>query len=68
MLIFRLYNFIRGYVVIKLENSKLRKTLNLLRRKNINMWDIEKKIDGIKILGKTGTAQKTRKRMSQQSS
>lgn len=47
MLIFRLCNFIRGYVVINLNIANYEKTLNLLRRKGINMWDIEKLETGI---------------------
>ncbi len=48
MLIFRLCNLIRGYVVVKLNNPNYEKTLNLLRRKNIKLWDIEKTDIGIK--------------------
>jgi similar to stage IV sporulation protein len=48
MLIFKLCNFIRGYVVINLKTKDYEKTLNLLRRKNINIWDIEKSDAGIK--------------------
>ncbi|HHZ03260.1 MAG TPA: sporulation protein YqfD [Tissierellia bacterium] len=47
MLIFKLISLIRGYVVIRLE-SNLEKTLNILRRKNIAVWDLEKNEKGIK--------------------
>jgi len=48
MLIFKLCNFIKGYVVINLKTADYEKTLNLLRRKNIRIWDIEKSDEGIK--------------------
>ncbi|MDD2495857.1 MAG: sporulation protein YqfD, partial [Tissierellia bacterium] len=48
MLIFKLCNFIKGYVVINLKTADYEKTLNLLRRKNIRIWDIEKLDEGIK--------------------
>lgn len=48
MLIFRLYNFIRGYVVVNLNTTNYEKTLNLLRKKNIKLWDIEKQDTGIR--------------------
>lgn len=48
MLIFRLISLIKGYVVIKLETAGYEKTINLLRRKGIRIWDIEKYDKGIK--------------------
>lgn len=45
MLIFRLLNYLRGYVVIKISGSNYEKTLNLLSRRNISIWDVEKKDD-----------------------
>ncbi|MDF2676758.1 MAG: yqfD [Bacillota bacterium] len=45
MLIFRILNFLRGYVVIKILGSNYEKTLNLLSRRNISIWDVEKKDD-----------------------
>jgi similar to stage IV sporulation protein len=45
MLIFRLLNYLRGYVVIKISGSNYEKTLNLLSRRNIRIWDVEKKDD-----------------------
>lgn len=48
MLIFKLWNYLRGYVVINLKGISCEKTLNLFRRKNINMWDVEKSEDGVR--------------------
>jgi len=48
MLIFRLMYLIKGYVVIHLKDEKSEKIMNLLRRKQITMWDIEKKENEIK--------------------
>jgi similar to stage IV sporulation protein len=39
---------IRGYVVIRLDDINSEKILNILRRKNITVWDVEKKNKGIK--------------------
>ena len=47
MLIFKLVYLIRGYVVISID-SNLEKTLNILRRKNISVWDVEKNEKGNK--------------------
>ncbi|WP_326908960.1 sporulation protein YqfD [Sedimentibacter sp. MB31-C6] len=47
MIIFRLINLIRGYAIIKLDVTNYEKILNLLRRKGISMWDIEKTEHGI---------------------
>jgi similar to stage IV sporulation protein len=48
MLIFKLMYLIRGYVVIHLDDINSEKTLNILRRKNIAVWDVERKNKGIK--------------------
>ena len=48
MLIFKLMYLIRGYVVIRLDDINSEKTLNILRRKNIAVWDVERKNKGIK--------------------
>jgi similar to stage IV sporulation protein len=48
MLIFKLMYLIRGYVVIRLDDINSEKILNILRRKNITVWDVEKKNKGIK--------------------
>lgn len=48
MLIFKLMYLIRGYVVIHLDDINSEKTLNILRRRNITVWDVEKKNKGIK--------------------
>ncbi len=49
MLIFKLMSLLRGYVVIRLKAANSEKVLNLLRKKGIRMWDVEKKEDGIKL-------------------
>ena len=48
MLIFKLMYLIRGYVVIRLDDIHSEKTLNILRRRNIAVWDVSKKDKGIK--------------------
>lgn len=48
MFIFKLMSLIRGYVVIRLNAVKYEKVINLLRKKGINMWDVERNDDGIK--------------------
>ncbi|MFA6782015.1 MAG: sporulation protein YqfD, partial [Sedimentibacter sp.] len=48
MLIFKLMYLIRGYVVIRSDNKNSEKLLNILRRRNITLWDVEKKGKGIK--------------------
>lgn len=47
MIIFRLWNLIRGYVVINITNTNYEKVINLLQKNKINLWDIEKKEVGI---------------------
>ncbi|MGD9567407.1 MAG: sporulation protein YqfD [Sedimentibacter sp.] len=49
MLIFKLMSLLRGYVVIRLKSANCEKILNLLRRKGINMWDVEKNEHGVKL-------------------
>lgn len=48
MLIFRLCNFIRGYVVVNINTTDYEKKLNLLHGHHVNLWDIEKKETGIR--------------------
>ncbi|WP_019227105.1 sporulation protein YqfD [Sedimentibacter sp. B4] len=48
MLIFKLMYLIRGYVLVRLKDANFEKIMNLLRKKGIVMWDIEKKNDEIK--------------------
>ncbi|MGB4439363.1 MAG: sporulation protein YqfD [Sedimentibacter sp.] len=48
MLIFKLMYLIKGYVVIRLKDKNCEKIMNLLRRKQITMWDVEKKENEIK--------------------
>ncbi len=48
MLVFRLLNFIRGYVVINLNVTDYEKKLNLLQRRHVKLWDIERLENGIK--------------------
>ncbi len=48
MLIFKLMYLLRGFVVIRLKNGNFEKIINLLQRKNIKMWDIEKNEHGVK--------------------
>jgi len=48
MLIFKLMYLIKGYVVIRLKDENCEKIMNLLRRKQITMWDVEKKENDIK--------------------
>ena len=48
MLIFKLMYLIRGYVVIRVNSINSEKTLNILRRRNIKVWDVEKRDKGIK--------------------
>lgn len=48
MLIFKLNNFIRGYLVIRSDALNSEKVLNILRRKNIRVWDVQKKDKGIR--------------------
>lgn len=47
MIIFRLWNLIRGYVEINVTNTNYEKIINLLQRNKLNLWDIEKKDVGI---------------------
>ncbi len=47
MLSQRVKNFIKSYVVVNLNSKNYEKVLNILRRKNIVMWDINKRGEGI---------------------
>lgn len=49
MLIFKLMSLLKGYVVIRLKAANCEKILNLLQRKGISMWDVEKNEQGIKL-------------------
>lgn len=40
MLIIRIWNYFRGYVIIKIEGLTLEKFINLAIAKNILLWDI----------------------------
>ena len=48
MLIFKLIHLIRGYVVIRSDALNSEKILNILRRKNIRVWDAQKNDKGIR--------------------
>lgn len=48
MLIFKLMSLLTGYVVIRLKSPNFEKVMNLLRKKNIRIWDVERKEYGIK--------------------
>ncbi len=48
MLIFKLMSLLTGYVVIRLKATNYEKVMNLLRKKGINIWDVERKEEGIK--------------------
>jgi similar to stage IV sporulation protein len=48
MLIFKLLSLLRGYVVIRLKAANCEKIINLLRKKGIRMWDVEKNEDTVK--------------------
>ena len=48
MLIFKLMYLIKGYVVIRLKDEKCGKVINLLRKNEIVMWDMEKNENEIK--------------------
>jgi len=47
MLTFRLWNLIRGYVIINITDTNYEKTINVLQRNKIKLWDIEKRDMGI---------------------
>jgi len=42
-------SLLKGYVVIRLKAVNCEKILNLLQRKGIRMWDVEKNEQGIKL-------------------
>lgn len=48
MLIFKLMSLLTGYVVIRLKVANFEKVMNLLRKKGISIWDVERKEEGIK--------------------
>ncbi|KAB3535352.1 sporulation protein YqfD [Alkaliphilus pronyensis] len=43
MLILRLWNYFRGYVIIKIEGLNLERFINMCIEKNIYLWDIQRK-------------------------
>ena len=47
MLSQRISNFIKSYVVVNLKTKNYEKVLNVLRRKNVIMWDVNKIQDGV---------------------
>ncbi len=47
MITFRLWNLIRGYVIINITDTNYEKTINVLQRNKIKLWDIEKNDKGI---------------------
>lgn len=47
MLSQRISNFIKSYVVVNLKTKNYEKVLNVLRRKNVVMWDVNKIQDGV---------------------
>jgi len=47
MITFKLWNLIRGYVVINITHTNYEKTINVLQRNKIKLWDIEKKDIGV---------------------
>lgn len=47
MITFKLWNLIRGYVIIDITDTNYEKTINVLQRNKIKLWDIEKKEVGI---------------------
>lgn len=48
MLIFKLLYLIKGYVVVRIDAKNFEKSLNLLQRKGIRMWDVVKTNDSVK--------------------
>ena len=49
MFIFKLVSLLRGYVIIRLKTNNCEKTLNLLRKNGIRMWDVEKRESDVKL-------------------
>nr|WP_312576336.1 sporulation protein YqfD [Sedimentibacter sp.] len=47
MITFKLWNLIRGYVIINITETNYEKTINVLQRNKIRLWDIEKKEVGV---------------------
>ncbi|MBP1925452.1 hypothetical protein J2Z76_001311 [Sedimentibacter acidaminivorans] len=47
MITFKLWNLIRGYVIINITDTNYEKTINVLQRNKINLWDIEKNDNGV---------------------
>ncbi len=50
MLLYRLWNYLRGYVIIYIENISHEKIINLFKRKNITVWDVKRKNKGIQLI------------------
>ena len=55
MFVIRLWNYLKGYVIIKVEGLTLEKFINLSISKNIFLWDIER-IDYTTLEAKVSTA------------
>lgn len=47
MITFKLWNLIRGYVIINITDTNYEKTINVLQRNKIKLWDIEKNDKGV---------------------
>lgn len=47
MIVFRLWNLIRGFVLINITNTNYEKTINLLQKNKISLWDIKKNDTGV---------------------
>lgn len=43
MLVLRLWNYLRGYVIILIEGIFLEKFINICTRRKMYLWDIDKK-------------------------
>ncbi|WP_312698875.1 sporulation protein YqfD [Sedimentibacter sp.] len=48
MLIFKLMSLVTGYVTVRLRATNFEKVMNLLQKKGISIWDVERKDYGIK--------------------
>ena len=50
MLLYRLWNYLKGYVIIYIENISHERIINLFKRKNITIWDVKRKNKGIQLV------------------
>ena len=48
MLIFKLMSLVTGYVTVRMRAANFEKVMNLLRKKGISIWEVERKEDNIK--------------------